>query len=396
MSSVETELEREFGVALGRLGPALLAALTALEAVFRHLHPPDLPRLRARLEPVREALREASHHFESTPGPESAASFRRSLDAATDLALSALAHLIEPAVEGVGGVGSTMGVLQAMHEHARAQAQLYPLRTALPPVSAYFAEPFAQQDLGALEAVSGAPAAAGEAEKAATSDSPSASAPAMRVGLFRSGEPNARGGFDLYVPEHYDGREAWPLVVALHGGSGNGADFLWSWLREARSRGVLLVAPTSRDTTWSLAAPEIDGAALRQMTEWIASNWHVDRTRVLLTGLSDGATMTLLVGLGEAAPYTHLAPISGVLHPLNFAIRNMERAAGKPIYLVHGALDWMFPVALAREAARAIENAGGELVYREIADLSHTYPRDENARILDWFGVRGAVATGED
>ena len=24
-------------------------------------------------------------------------------------------------------------------------------------------------------------------------------------------------------------------------------------------------------------------------------------------------------------------------------------------------------------------------VYREIADLSHTYPRDENAHILDWF-----------
>ncbi len=25
------------------------------------------------------------------------------------------------------------------------------------------------------------------------------------------------------------------------------------------------------------------------------------------------------------------------------------------------------------------------VVYREIADLSHTYPRDKNAAILDWF-----------
>ena len=24
-------------------------------------------------------------------------------------------------------------------------------------------------------------------------------------------------------------------------------------------------------------------------------------------------------------------------------------------------------------------------LHREIVDLSHTYPRDENARILDWF-----------
>ena len=32
-----------------------------------------------------------------------------------------------------------------------------------------------------------------------------------------------------------------------------------------------------------------------------------------------------------------------------------------------------------------LSDAGAAVVYREIADLSHTYPRDENARILDWF-----------
>jgi hypothetical protein len=26
------------------------------------------------------------------------------------------------------------------------------------------------------------------------------------------------------------------------------------------------------------------------------------------------------------------------------------------------------------------------VTYREIADLSHTYPREENARILEWVG----------
>jgi phospholipase/carboxylesterase len=247
---------------------------------------------------------------------------------------------------------------------ARAQARLYPLRSALPPVSAFFAEPFQRESLDTLEAPP-------ESE--------------ARVGLFRSGDPDARGGFDLYVPESYDGREARPLVVALHGGSGNGEDFLWTWLREARSRGFLLLSPTSRNSTWSLNAPEIDGAALRQTTEWVASEWNVDREHVLLTGLSDGATMTLLVGLGDDAPFTHLAPVSGVLHPRNFAIGNLDRARAKPIYLVHGALDWMFPVTLAQEAARVLEDADAQLVYREIADLSHTYPREENPAILSWF-----------
>ena len=67
----------------------------------------------------------------------------------------------------------------------------------------------------------------------------------------------------------------------------------------------------------------------------------------------------------------------------------IQRARGRPIYLVHGALDWMFPVETARMARRALEGAGARLVYREIEDLSHTYPRDENPRILDWLGVTG-------
>ena len=205
------------------------------------------------------------------------------------------------------------------------------------------------------------------------------------MGLFRSGEIGARGGFDLYVPESYDASEPWPLVVALHGGSGNGADFLWSWLREARSRQFLLMAPTSRDSTWSLHAPELDGEVLRKLTQWVMAKWRVDSGHVLLTGLSDGATMTLLTGLAQDTPYTHLAPVSGVLHPMNFAIGNLDRARDKPIYLVHGALDWLFPVALAQEAARVLEDAHAKLLYREIEDLSHTYPREENARIVEWM-----------
>ena len=137
----------------------------------------------------------------------------------------------------------------------------------------------------------------------------------------------------------------------------------------------------------------MDGSALAQMTDWVASEWNVDREHVLLTGLSDGATMSLLVGLGEDMPFTHLAPVSGVLHPMNFTIGNVDRAASKPIYLVHGALDWMFPVSLAQEAARVLDEAGALLVYRELEDLSHTYPREENVAILEWFDPRLAAGT---
>jgi phospholipase/carboxylesterase len=45
----------------------------------------------------------------------------------------------------------------------------------------------------------------------------------------------------------------------------------------------------------------------------------------------------------------------------------------------------MFPVALARLAEQTLQAAGARVVYREIEDLSHTYPRECNASILNWL-----------
>ena len=45
----------------------------------------------------------------------------------------------------------------------------------------------------------------------------------------------------------------------------------------------------------------------------------------------------------------------------------------------------MFPVHTARMGRDALLAAGARVVYREIEDLSHTYPRDENPRILEWL-----------
>jgi phospholipase/carboxylesterase len=174
-------------------------------------------------------------------------------------------------------------------------------------------------------------------------------------------------------------------VVALHGGYGHGRNFLWTWLREARSRGFLLLAPTSRASTWAFDAPAAETAALASMLDFVRERWNVDATRVLLTGLSDGATFTLLAGLAEGSPYSALAPVSGVLHPLAHRLGHLARARGRRIYLVHGARDWLFPVSLARLAREALEAGGADLHYREIGDLSHAYPREENAAILRWF-----------
>ena len=108
---------------------------------------------------------------------------------------------------------------------------------------------------------------------------------------------------------------------------------------------------------------------------------------MLLTGLSDGGTYALLYGLAHPDMYRALAPLCGVLHPANEALGNMRRARGVPIYLVHGARDFLFPVQSARLARDVLLDAGAAVEYRELPELSHTYPRSENVRILRWFAA---------
>ena len=210
--------------------------------------------------------------------------------------------------------------------------------------------------------------------------------------LHDHNEPGSRGGFSLYVPEYYTPDRAWPLVMALHGGSGNGRGFLWSWLRDARSHGAILVAPTATgDSTKHLGA---DGRRHRHAQPRPHSRircearWNIDPTRMLLTGMSDGGTFCYVTGLESASPFTHLAPVAATFHPLMAEMADAERLRGLPVHLVHGKLDWMFPVQVARQTRDLLSAAGADVTYRELDDLSHTYPREINAEILNWLARR--------
>jgi phospholipase/carboxylesterase len=190
------------------------------------------------------------------------------------------------------------------------------------------------------------------------------------------------------VPEYYTPDRQWPLVMALHGGSGNGRGFLWSWLRDARSRGAILVAPTATGPTWALMGEDTDTPNLVRILESVRARWNVDPTKMLMTGMSDGGTFCYVSGLDGASPFTHLAPVSATFHPLMAEMADAERLQGLPIHIVHGRLDWMFPVQVARQTQQALAAAGANVTYRELDDLSHTYPREMNAEMLAWMNGR--------
>jgi phospholipase/carboxylesterase len=340
--------------------PPLLQSLEALSFVARQLNPPDFDRVMQAAGTPEETLQAARARL--AEWPQDFADVREALEAASDAALAAFAGL--RAVQH--GQGDLVGVFRALRYAPRAMEALYPLAARFPPVSDFFLDPSIRDD---------------DDLKARLAQPPSDDTGVMHD----HNEPGSRGGFSLYVPEYYTPDRGWPLVMAMHGGSGNGRNFLWSWLRDARSFGAILVAPTATGPTWALMGEDADTPNLSRILEAVRARWNVDRKRMLLTGMSDGGTFCYVSGLDSASPFTHLAPVASTFHPLMAEMADAGRLRGLPIFLVHGRLDWMFPVQVARHTAQALSAAGADVTYRELDDLSHTYPREINAELLRWL-----------
>ncbi|MBV1878173.1 MAG: dienelactone hydrolase family protein [Pseudomonadales bacterium] len=355
--------------AITQLIPKLLTTLEAFEQVQRNLHPPHTGQLVEFIKPFGDALILAFDQFKQLSFPTHLAHFETMINDACTYTLRAYAGLKQYE-------DNFSNVMKAMRAHCKAQEAIYPLASVLTPVNQYFLEPKVRGNKQLLQQLVDAMQQA-EPEKAGL--------------LCAQNERDKRGGFSAYVPENLDRPTA--LVVALHGGTGHGADFLWSWVREARSRGFIVIAPTSQQDTWSLMGEEHDLAALLSTIKFVQQNWQIDADHILLSGMSDGATYALMAACQENSPFTHIAPFSGVLHPDLATTGNLRHAIDKPVYLVHGTEDWMFPVETARLANEQLTSLGVDVTYREIPGQSHSFARAELPALLEWFDPSlGAVA----
>ena len=221
----------------------LLDTLDALGYIARHLHPPRLEELVATLGDRDAALREA---LADVVWPDQLGDHRAGRGG----------NACAPATDCVRRPVRPDGLRQAyraLRQVSRALEALYPLASVMPTVSHWF---LASDDA--------------DGRPHARTDLPTGV-------MHAANDTSERGGFSVYVPEDYDPARAYPLVMALHGGAGHGRLFLWSWLREARGRGVILVAPTAIGDTWSLMEPHVDSAIWRGC-------WRRSRSAGMSTG----------------------------------------------------------------------------------------------------------------
>ena len=260
----------------------------------------------------------------------------------------------------------SIAFLQQRREYCQALRILYPLRQSIPGLAPYWLLPGVLGERDALET----PASDCEAP----------------VGLMERDAGSGHGAYTLYVPENYTPSRSWPVVVALHGGYGRGEEYVFSWLRPAKSRGFLVLAPSSSDVTWSILRPPVDAGAILAALDDAGQDYAIDPKRVFLSGLSDGGTFTYLAALPNAERFAGIAPVAGDFHAMMDPMLRRKMGQTLPILIVHGARDPIFPVRAIRSAYELMSHLEYDVRYEELPDWGHAYPYSIHERlVLPWF-----------
>jgi predicted esterase len=260
-------------------------------------------------------------------------------------------------------------------------------RTVLQAVSAAATAAAVDGCIGGLPGMSTLPwAASGEAARMTARPGASASAPAAPTPGLRALDLGPGPEVLVRVPASSDD-DAGPqqLVLAFHGAGGDARGGLAPLLPLADAHRLLLVAPSSRDSTWDVITQGgwgTDVQRIDQALTQVFATYPLDRTRLAISGFSDGASYALSLGLANADLFTHIMAFSpGFLVP--------TPRTGRPnVYLSHGRADTVLPIdKTTRRIVARLRAAGIPVELREF-DGAHTVPPDIAEDAARWLSRR--------
>lgn len=125
----------------------------------------------------------------------------------------------------------------------------------------------------------------------------------------------AKRTYELFVPETYDNKKAFPIVFVFHGDGGTGKGIRSSFALEKESAGgAIFVYPDGENNTWIIDnGPGLlrDVAFVDAVAADLGKTHCTDAKRIFSVGFSKGAYFTNMLGCVSKAPMRAVVAHSG-------------------------------------------------------------------------------------
>lgn len=175
--------------------------------------------------------------------------------------------------------------------------------------------------------------------------------------------------YALFVPSSYDHMHALPAILLVHGGGGNGPDFLKLWQDFGEKNGIILVAPTlPLGPALEAQVPQL----FPLIIDTVKKSWLVDSRRVYVFGVSAGGYSTFDAATLASTYFAAAGVFACVITPdYDWIVQQARRKTPIAIYI--GDHDQFFTLAQTRATRDLLVANGFPVHYVEIPNQDHNY-----------------------
>jgi predicted peptidase len=190
--------------------------------------------------------------------------------------------------------------------------------------------------------------------------------------------------YRLFIPQDYDPKKKYPLVVYLHGGGGVGDDnlkqiqggngYLIDFFTQAGSKTpypAFVVAPQSVGDGWieralSKPAPTRQLRLVVDLIGDLQRSYSIDGSRLYVAGQSLGGFGTFAIVAEFPKLFAAGVPLCGGADE-----SKVLSIIKTPLWVFHGEKDEAVPVDWSRRIVAAIKKSGGNVKYTEYPGEGH-------------------------
>jgi phospholipase/carboxylesterase len=184
----------------------------------------------------------------------------------------------------------------------------------------------------------------------------------------------------IYVPTSVP--DPAPLVLYLHGATGNEQQGIRRLSALADEFGFLLLSPASQEGTWD-AIRSGYGPDVRFIDQALSKAFgqrRIEPRKIAICGFSDGASYALGLGLSNGDLFGGVMAFSpGFIPP------GADQSGTPRIFISHGTKDQILPLdTCSRRLVPRLQQAGYKVKFQEF-DGPHAMPPEIAREAIEWF-----------